>query len=404
MILLSCKNKTHKTPIMNKSYSECNKVVNSELFLSDPPIEAFDRCQSNVALRLARASIDFEKYRPQLEKAVLIGRIKRQLKKLGRKTDPLLSLFSDDQLGAGDASRLRLFKSSVGRPSLDSVLMFRVVFLATITHTSDAQMSCAILSDAITRLFTKVPPGTFISRQAIWDYREFFVESGVCETITNMHLEELRAQGLLTDDGAMILDGSFVEAPKQRNTREENKMIKEGRGNELWNDQPAKKRQKDIDARWTKKNDEVHFGYKIHALVDAVHKIMIYGVTTPANVHDSRALNWVLNAEEDKGRTLYADSAYCGEALEELTRSFNVIPCFCEKGYANHPLTDEQKENNRQKSKTRSRIEHVFGHIQTVFKGSFVRTIGLARATAYNWLIMLGYNICRQDFLCRQQE
>ena len=44
---------------MNKSYSECNKVVNSELFLSDPPIEAFDRCQSNVALRLARASIDF---------------------------------------------------------------------------------------------------------------------------------------------------------------------------------------------------------------------------------------------------------------------------------------------------------------------------------------------------------
>ena len=149
--------------------------------------------------------------------------------------------------------------------------MFRVVFLATITHTSDAQMSCAILSDAITRLFTKVPPGTFISRQAIWDYREFFVESGVCETITNMHLDELRAQGLLTDGGAMILDGSFVEASKQRNTREENKMIKEGRGNELWNDQPAKKRQKDIDARWTKKNDEVHFGYKIHALVDAVH-------------------------------------------------------------------------------------------------------------------------------------
>lgn len=52
----------------------------------------------------------------------------------------------------------------------------------------------------------------------------------------------------------MILDGSFVEAPWQRNTREENKAIKEGRGAELWNDQPAKKRQKDTEARFTMKN------------------------------------------------------------------------------------------------------------------------------------------------------
>ena len=48
--------------------------------------------------------------------------------------------------------------------------------------------------------------------------------------------------------------------------------IKAGKGNELWNDKPNKKRHKDIDARWTKKNKETFYGYKDHAKVDAKSK------------------------------------------------------------------------------------------------------------------------------------
>ena len=62
----------------------------------------------------------------------------------------------------------------------------------------------------------------------------------------------------------VIIDGSFVEVPRQRNTSEENRTIKEGRGNELWNaeeddtEEDRKKKankrsHKDTDARWTKK-------------------------------------------------------------------------------------------------------------------------------------------------------
>ena len=50
-----------------------------------------------------------------------------------------------------------------------------------------------------------------------------------------------------------MVDASFTVAPRQRNTREENQQIKDGRGDELWNDKPNKKKHKDIDARWTKK-------------------------------------------------------------------------------------------------------------------------------------------------------
>lgn len=69
------------------------------------------------------------------------------------------------------------------------------------------------------------------------------------------------------NEGKMV-DASFTIAPRQRNTREENQIIKEGRGNELWKDNLNKKRHKDIDARWTKKNNETFYGYKNHAKVD----------------------------------------------------------------------------------------------------------------------------------------
>ena len=44
-----------------------------------------------------------------------------------------------------------------------------------------------------------------------------------------------------------------------------------------------------------------------------------------------------------------------------------------EKGYRNHPLTEEQKANNREKSKTRARVEHVFGFMEQSMKGLIVR-------------------------------
>ena len=63
-------------------------------------------------------------------------------------------------------------------------------------------------------------------------------------------------------------------APRQRNTREENKQIKEGRGEELWKDKPHKKCHKDIHARWTVKRKETFFGYKDHAVICRTTKLI----------------------------------------------------------------------------------------------------------------------------------
>ncbi len=53
-----------------------------------------------------------------------------------------------------------------------------------------------------------------------------------------------------------LIDASFTVAPPERNRREENKKIKKGEGVDLWNGKPSKKKHKDIEARWTKKNGE----------------------------------------------------------------------------------------------------------------------------------------------------
>jgi len=70
------------------------------------------------------------------------------------------------------------------------------------------------------------------------------------------------------------IDASFVEVPRQRNKKSENEQIKESNGSELWNDKPKKKRQKDIDARWTKKDKQTFFGYKNHVKEDDKSKLI----------------------------------------------------------------------------------------------------------------------------------
>ena len=58
-------------------------------------------------------------------------------------------------------------------------------------------------------------------------------------------------------------------------------------------------------------------------------------------------------------------------------------------------LTEEQKERNRQKSKVRSRVEHVFGFMEQTMGGLVFRGVGMVRAKANIALTNLVYNMCR---------
>ena len=75
-----------------------------------------------------------------------------------------------------------------------------------------------------------------------------------------------------------------MEVPKQRNTREENIEIKEGKVPSAW--KKNKLAQKDTDARWTKKNNISFYGYKNHIKADVKTKLIKDYAVTDASVHD----------------------------------------------------------------------------------------------------------------------
>ena len=104
----------------------------------------------------------------------------------------------------------------------------------------------------------------------------------------------LKDQGYLAM-GGQIIDASIVAVPKQRNSREENARIKAGETPAGWEDKPAKRRQKDVEARWTKKHGKSHYAYKNHVNVDRRHKLVRRYHVSDAAEHDAKSstISWM---------------------------------------------------------------------------------------------------------------
>lgn len=286
-----------------------------------------------------------------------------------------------------------------GRPPFDKLMMFKIIILQGIYNLSDDQMEYQITDRRSFMRFLKLKTSDKVpDSKTIWNFRETLIEKGVIGKLFERFNTALDQQGIFANEGRMV-DASFVEVPRQRNTREENKEIKSGQTPEQWKEKPHKLSQKDVDARWTKKNNQTFYGYKNHVKADTKTKLILTYHVTDASVHDSQTLGNLLN-EKDKKQDLYADSAYTGEDQEKIIRKIKMKNKVHEKGYRGKPLTEKQKNNNTEKSRTRARVEHIFGFVENSMNGSIVRTIGIVRAEAKIGMMNLVYNI----FRCVQLE
>jgi IS5 family transposase len=282
-----------------------------------------------------------------------------------------------------------------GRPPFDYVMMFKILILQKLYNTSDDQTEYQIKDRLSFRRFLGLALyDTVPDAKTIWLFREKLNQAKVFDTLFYRFVNQLEREGIISRSGS-IVDATFVDAPKQRNSRKENKEIKEGKTPESWEKKQNKKRQKDIDARWATKNDEVHYGYKDHVKVDKKSKIITKFQATSAEVHDSQELK---NLVDKKDKVLYGDSAYTGEEVQSCIykKTKNRIH---EKGYRDHPLTKTQIRNNTTKSRIRARVEHVFGTMTNSMGGIIVRSIGIMRAEGNIALMNLAYNMKRYVFI-----
>ena len=285
-------------------------------------------------------------------------------------------------------------KSSAGRKPIDALVMFRMLVVQSLYNLSDEQAEYQARDRlSFTRFLSlgiedRIPDGT-----TLWLFREKLAKAGLIEKLFEQFGRHLEAKGYIARGGQMV-DATIVPVPKQRNSREDNETVKAGRTPEEWAKKPAKNRQKDRDARWTKKNNKSFFGYKNHVNADAKNKLIRRYEVSDASVHDSQTLDGLLN-KDNTSQDVYADSAYRSAGIAAKLKARGFRSRIHRRGSRNHPLSQSQQQANRRKSKIRARVEHIFGAQENTPGGRIVRTIGIVRARAKIGLQNLVYNIRR---------
>ena len=285
-------------------------------------------------------------------------------------------------------------KSAAGRKPWDEVIIFKALVIQALYNLSDEQAEYQVRDRLSFMRFLglgiedRVPDAT-----TLWLYREALAKAGAVATLFADFNAYLQERGYLAM-GGQIIDASIVAAPKQRNGRDDNEAIKAGAMPDGWEVHPAKLRQKDRDARWTKKHGRSYYGYKNHIGIDRRHKLIRRYRVTDAARHDSQELDAVLDASNTSSE-VWADSAYRSAEIEAALAERGMRSRIHRRPARNRPLTPRQQQGNTTRSRVRARVEHVFGHQATAMGGKLVRTIGLARARMKIGMQNLAYNMCR---------
>lgn len=324
----------------------------------------------------------------EAERLALLTKLKDPLLVLNRYID--FELFRPELAEVFTAERTTV----VGRKPYDILFMFKILILQRLYNLSDEQVEFQINDRVSFQRFLGLNLGSKVPDfSTVWRFRETLTKADAIKRLFDLFTTKLEKQGIISKTGT-IVDASFVEVPRQRNTREENAIVKEGKIPEEWKSQPHKLSQKDVDARWTKKNEETFFGYKNHLRADAESIIITDYTVSDASVHDSQPLPELIG-EANRNENLFADSAYKSAAIDRTLDDLGINNFVHEKGVRNRPLSDLRKGLNRLKSKVRCRIEHIFGCIENSMGGPELEYIGLARIKTGIGLGNLAYNLLR---------
>lgn len=327
--------------------------------------EGLDACGDPLVA--INSAVPFEVFRSDLETALMKGGLRRSAQER---------------------------KSAAGRKPWDEVLIFKVLVLQALYNLSDDQMEYQLRDRLSFMRFTGLGLEDAVpDAKTLWLYREALAKAGAVETLFGLFDDYLKARGYLAM-GGQIIDATIVAVPRQRNSREDNATVKAGETPEDWHKKPAKNRQKDKDARWTKKHGRSYFGYKNHLCIDRRHKLVRRFAVTSASVHDSQKLEDVLDTG-NTASTVWADSAYRSQETEEKLAERGFKSQIHRRGCRNKPLTARQEAANKTRSSVRARVEHVFGSQHTSMGGKFVRTIGFVRASMKIGMQNLAYNMRR---------
>jgi IS5 family transposase len=282
-----------------------------------------------------------------------------------------------------------------GRPPFPTEVMVRILLIQQLFNLSDEQMEFQLLDRLSFQRFAGLRDSSQIpDRTTIWTFKERLIKAGASESVFEAVNRQLARHGYIARGGQMV-DASIVQAPKQLLNKEEKAIVAENAMPADWS--PAKRRQKDTDARWTKKHGKSYFGYKLSANADKRYKLIRKIKVSTSSEHDTLHFKDVLDPS-NTSRDLYADKGYVDGEREARLTGQGWRMHIQRKGTKDKAISATQEQRNKRIAKTRARVEHIFAGL-TQMGDKVVRSIGLARATLHlNWKAA-AYNLRRLCYL-----
>jgi len=245
-------------------------------------------------------------------------------------------------------------RAGKGRPPVGLERMLRMYFVQHWFNLADEACEEALLDSTALRRFVgidlgreRVPDGTTLLK-----FRRLLEKHELGAALFLQVNQTLQEQGLKVGTGT-IVDATIIGAPSS--TKNATKT-------------------RDPDMHQTRKGQQWYFGMKMHIGVDSRTGLVHSAVVTAANVHDKHLLEDVLHGEE---RRVYGDSAYASQKAlirEHAPHAKDFTNQRIRKG---GEVDEAERSRNRNKSRIRARVEHVFAVVKRLWGFSKVRYRGL---------------------------
>lgn len=256
-------------------------------------------------------------------------------------------------------------KAGNGRPPIGLERMLRMYFVQHWFNLADAACEDALLDSTALRRFVgidlgceRVPDATTLLK-----FRRLLEKNDLGQALFAKVGEVLQARGMKVGVGT-IVDATIIGAPSSTKNAD---------------------KQRDPQMHQTRKGRQWFFGMKMHIGVDSRTGLAHSAVVTAANVHDKHPLPDLLHGQE---RRVYGDSAYASQ--QELMASKSPqAKDFTNQRIRKAGLVDEvTRAKNRNKSKIRARVEHVFAVVKKLWGFTKVRYRGLAKNATRSFVVL----------------
>ena len=272
-------------------------------------------------------------------------------------------------------------KAGNGRPPIGLERMLRIHFIQHWFNLADLSCEEALYDSASLRRFVGIDLGRepVPDSTTITNFRKLLNENKLGEALFAKVGQDLQARGFKVNTGT-IVDATIIGAPSS--TKNADKA-------------------RDPEMHQTRKGQQWYFGMKLHIGVDSQSGLAHSAVVTAANIHDKHPLPDLLHGNEQR---VYGDSAYASQKTLIASKAPKARDFTNQRTRRAGGVVDEvERGKNRNKSKIRARVEHVFGVVKRLWGFGKVRYRGLNKnaTRAFTALALANIYLARQRLMAQ---